>query len=63
MEWIKALSDRLLLWFLRVTSRFGSELTQDGKSEQAQWREQQLKNLQGLSHRSRQRFGGKNFSA
>jgi len=63
MEWIKDLSDRLLLWFLRVTSRFGSELTQDGKSEQAQWREQRLRNLQGLSHRSRQRFGGKKYSA
>ncbi len=59
MEWIKDLSDRLLLWFLRVTSRFGSELTQDGKSEQALWREQRLKNLQGLSLRSRQRFGRK----
>jgi hypothetical protein len=63
MEWIKDLSDRLLLWFLRVTSRFGSELTQDGKSEQAQWREQQLRNLQGLSLRSRQRFRGNKFSA
>jgi hypothetical protein len=59
MEWIKDLSDRLLLWFLRATSSFGSELTQDGKSEQALWREQRLRNLQALSHRSRQRFGGK----
>jgi len=59
MEWIKDLSDRLLLWFLRVTSRFGNELTQDGKSEQAQWREQRLRNLRGLSLRSRQRFGDK----
>ena len=63
MEWIKDLSDRLLLWFLRVTSRFGSELTQEGKSQQAQWREQQLKNLQGLSRRSRQRFGDKKISS
>ncbi|MBF8253603.1 MAG: hypothetical protein HW373_298 [Deltaproteobacteria bacterium] len=66
MEWIKDLTDRLLLWFLRATSSFGSELTQDGKSEQALWREQRLRNreqrlrnLQALSHRSRQRFGGK----
>jgi len=59
MEWIKDLTDRLLLWFLRATSSFGSELTQDGKSEQALWREQRLRNLQALSLRSRQRFRSK----
>ena len=59
MEWIKEISDRLLIWFLRATSRFGKELTEDGKSEQALWREQRFRNLQGLSLRARQRFGDK----
>ena len=59
VEEIKDLSDRLLLWFLRATSRFEGELTQEGKSEQAIWREQRLRDLQGLSIRSRQRLGDK----
>jgi hypothetical protein len=59
MEWIKDLSDRLVIWFLRATSRFGKELTRDGRAEQALWREQRLKNLEGLAHRSRQRFDEK----
>ncbi|HUK41005.1 MAG TPA: hypothetical protein VLX11_08175 [Candidatus Acidoferrales bacterium] len=59
MEWIKDLSDRLVIGFLRATSRFAKELTQDGRAEQAQWREQRLKNLEGLALRSRQRFGEK----
>ena len=56
MEWIKDLSDKLLIWFLRVTSGFGKELTRDGRNEQALWREQRLRNLQGLALRSRERF-------
>jgi len=40
MEWIKDLSDKLVIWFLRATSGFGKELTEDGKREQALWREQ-----------------------
>ncbi|HXG50917.1 MAG TPA: hypothetical protein VNN77_05840 [candidate division Zixibacteria bacterium] len=56
MEWVKDLSDRLLLWFLHVTSRFGSELTRDGRYEQRMWREQRLRNLEGLAIRSRQRL-------
>ena len=59
MEWLKALSDKLIIWFLRSTSGFGKELTSDGKREQALWREQRLRNLQGLAQRSKQRFGGK----
>jgi hypothetical protein len=62
MEWLKELTDRLLLWFLRATSRFGKELTLEGKVEQAMWREQRLRNLEGLATRSRQRFGDKNKS-
>jgi len=59
MEWLKDISDRMLIWLLRVTSGFGSELTRDGGLEQALWREQRLKNLQGLSIRARQRFRDK----
>jgi hypothetical protein len=59
MEWIKDISDKLLIWFLRVTSRFGKELTLEGRTEQAMWRDQRLRNLEGLAIRSRQRFGDK----
>lgn len=57
VEYVKELSDRLLLWFLWTTSGFGSELTRDGKAEQQLWREQRLQNLKGLTHRSQQRHG------
>ncbi len=63
IEWVKDLSDRLLLWLLRATSRFEGELTQDGQEEQAMWREQRLRDLQGLTARSVQRFEKKQKSA
>jgi hypothetical protein len=56
MEWLKNLSDRLIIWFLRVSSRFGKELTIDGKREQELWRDQRLRNLRGLALRSQERF-------
>jgi hypothetical protein len=56
LEEIKELSDRLLLLFLLLTSRFESELTDDGRREQKLWRAQRLRNLRGLALRSRQRF-------
>lgn len=59
MEWLKDLSDRWLIWFLRTTSRFGSELTHEGKIEQHMWRNQRLRNLRGLALRSRQRAAAK----
>lgn len=59
MEELKALSDLLLLIFLRATSRFGSELTRDGLAEQKIWREQRLRDLKGLGLRSRQRWARK----
>ncbi len=59
MEWIKEISDRLLLWLLRTTSGFAKELTVDGRTEQALWREQRLRNLEGLAIRSRQRQSDK----
>lgn len=55
MEWIKALSDTFLIWFLRASSGFGKELTRGGQAEQERWREQRLRNLKGLSIRARQR--------
>lgn len=57
MEWLKDLSDRLIIWFLRASSGFGKELTLDGKREQESWREQRLRNLRGLALRSQERFG------
>lgn len=62
MEWIKDLSDKLLIWFLRRTSGFGKELTRDGKTEQTLWREQRLRNLTGLAIRSRERLRDKSTS-
>ena len=59
MEWLKDLSDKLILWFLRTTAGFGKELTTDGRREQQRWRDQRLRNLQGLGQRSKQRFGTK----
>ena len=59
MEWIKHLSDKLLIWFLRATSGFGKELTRDGKTEQRLWSEQRLRNLKGLAIRSRERLRDK----
>ena len=56
MEWLKNLSDKLVIWLLRSSSGFGKELTADGKIEQQQWHEQRLRNLQGLRLRSRRRI-------
>jgi hypothetical protein len=59
MEWIKHLSDKVVIWFLRKTSGFGKELTRAGQVEQLIWREQRLRNLKGLTMRSRQHLGEK----
>jgi hypothetical protein len=61
MEWIKDLSDRIVIWFLRKTSSFGKELTRAGQAEQLLWREQRLRNLKGLAMRYRQRHGETNL--
>ena len=57
MDWIRDLSDKLILWFLHVTSRFNTELTGEGRREQELWREQRMRNLNGLTIRWRQRHG------
>ena len=59
MEWFKHLSDKILIWFLQVSSGFGRELTKDGRDEQKAWREQRLRNLKGLSIRSQERYAAK----
>jgi hypothetical protein len=58
-EWIRDLSDRMILWFLALTSGFGKELTDEGRVEQRLWREQRLRNLKGLAIRSHQRLDAK----
>jgi hypothetical protein len=59
MEFLKSLSDKFLIGFLKVTSGFGGELTREGKEEQRAWRTQRLRNLKGLSIRSAQRYAKK----
>jgi very-short-patch-repair endonuclease len=56
MEWLKDLSDKLLIWFLKRTSGFGQELTRDGRAEQLLWRDLRRRNLHGLRLRSQQRI-------
>jgi hypothetical protein len=56
LEQIKAISDLLAVFFLRSTSQFGSELTEDGEAEQRLWREQRLRNLRGLALRSKEKW-------
>jgi hypothetical protein len=63
MEWIKDLSDKLILWFLHVTGGFGKQLTQKGRREQEMWRERRLRNLKGLAIRSRQRLDAEKVPA
>jgi hypothetical protein len=58
-EWIKDLTDKMILWFLAATSGFGKELTDEGRVEQRFWREQRLRNLKGLAIRSHQRLDAK----
>jgi hypothetical protein len=58
-EWIRDFSDKMILWFLAVTSGFGKELTDEGRVEQRLWRQQRLRDLSGLAIRSRQRLDAK----
>jgi hypothetical protein len=63
MESIKHLSDKILIWFLKITSGFGAELTKEGYAEQLSWREQRLRNLKGLAIRSKERYAKKTAPA
>lgn len=57
IEGLKNFSDAAIVNLLRATSRFGVELTDEGRAEQARWREQRMRNLRGLSLRARERAG------
>jgi hypothetical protein len=54
----KTTSDVIAVRLLRSTSRFGRELTDEGKAEQEMWREQRLRDLRGLAITSRHRKAG-----
>jgi hypothetical protein len=57
VERLKAASDRAIMSLLVRLSEFERELTEAGRAEQQQWREQRLRNLRGLSLRAKQRWG------
>ena len=57
MEWLKEISDKVIIWLLRTTSGFGKELTGDGRKEQQHWRDLRWRNLRGLALRSHEKFG------
>lgn len=59
VEEVKATSDAVVIFLLRSTSQFGSELTEEGRAEQRLWREQRLRNLRGLALRWQERWGAK----
>lgn len=54
-EPIKACSDFLVLLLIRGTSRFESELTDEGRQEQRMWRDRRMRSLKGLALRARRR--------
>jgi hypothetical protein len=54
-ELFKACSDFLVLLLIRGTSRFESELTEEGRQEQRMWRDRRMRNLKGLALRARRR--------
>ena len=54
-EPIKACSDFLILLLIRGTSRFESELTEEGRQEQRMWRDRRMRNLRGLALRAKRR--------
>ena len=53
-EGLKNLTDIWIIDFLRGTSRFGVDLTDEGRAEQCRWSEQRMRNLRGLALRSKQ---------
>jgi hypothetical protein len=54
-EHFKACSDSLVLLLIRGTSRFESELTEEGRQEQRMWRDRRMRSLKGLALRARRR--------
>lgn len=56
LEPVKAFSDRCVGLLLRAGSRFGVDLTPEGRNEQQLWRERRLRDLRGLALRSKRRL-------
>ena len=54
VEDLKNLTDVWIIEFLRGTSRFGVDLTDEGRAEQRRWSEQRMKNLRSLALRSKE---------
>lgn len=54
-EQAKACSDMLVLLLIRGTSRFESELTDEGRQEQRMWRDRRMRSLKGLALRAKRR--------
>ena len=52
IEPLKSFSDECIGWLLRAGSRFGSDLGQEGRAEQALWRQRRLRDLRGLALRA-----------
>lgn len=57
-ERVKECSDYLVLLLIRGTSRFESELTDEGRQEQRMWRDRRMRNLKGLALRAKRRQRG-----
>jgi hypothetical protein len=55
VEGLKNLTDVWMIELLRGTSRFGGDLTEEGRAEQRRWSEQRMRNLRGLALRAKSR--------
>jgi len=58
VEGLKNLTDVWMIEFLRGTSRFGVDLTEEGRAEQRRWSAQRMRNLRGLALRAKRRYTG-----
>ena len=54
-EAIKSVTDSMVILLLRSTSRFETELTQEGREEQRMWRERRTRIIKGLALRAKRR--------
>ena len=62
VEGLKNLTDVWMIGFLRGTSRFGIDLTDEGRAEQRRWSEQRMRNLRGLALRAKTRYAASSQS-
>ena len=56
VEGLKNLTDVWMIGFLRGTSRFGVDLTDEGRAEQRRWSAQRMRDLRGLALRAKRRY-------